>query len=97
MNKKYKNKKLISLRLNEEENEKLERCSTLCGLSQAEFIRQLCRGATPKPQPTTEFWQLLDCIYEIHAAFETCIPYYPEAVAECRKIEQFILELQEAI
>ena len=97
MNKKDEIKKLINIRLNEQENEKLERYSALCGLSQTEFIRQLCREATPKPQPEKKFCQLLDCIYEIHAAFETCIPYCPEADGECRKIEQFILKLQEEI
>ena len=97
MNKKPRDKKIVTVRLSEKENEKLERYSALCGLSQTEFVRQLCKGISPKPQPEKKFWELLDCIYEIHAAFEMCIPYYSEAADECRKIEQFILKLQEAI
>lgn len=46
----------ISVRLSEEEKEKLERSADICGLSQSEFVRQLCKGKTPKPKPTKEFW-----------------------------------------
>ena len=37
----------ISVRLSEEEKEKLERSADICGLSQSEFVRQLCNGKTP--------------------------------------------------
>ena len=39
----------IKVRLSEEENEELKRCAGACGMSQSEFIRQLCKGKTPKP------------------------------------------------
>ena len=38
----------IKVRLTEEEKENLERNSALCGLTQSEYIRQLCRGVHPK-------------------------------------------------
>ena len=34
----------ISVRLSEGEKELLERSAKLCGLSQSEFVRQLCKG-----------------------------------------------------
>ena len=40
MSKKQSDKKVITVRLTEEEKQKLETCSDLCGLSQSEFIRQ---------------------------------------------------------
>lgn len=97
LSKKKDDKKVVSVRFTEEEKAKLERCTELCGLSQTEFIRQLCRGQMPKPQPTKEFWELMNGIYELHSAFEKCIPFYPEVIDECREIERFILELQEAV
>lgn len=84
----------VSFRLTEEENEKLKQCAAACGISVAEFMRQLCRGNAPQPQPTREFWELLNALYEVHAAFQTCIPYYPAAEI-CKEIEDFILELQQ--
>ena len=69
--KKETNKKVrIKVRLTEEENEELKRCAEACGLSQAEFIRQLCKGKTPKPQPSKEFWELLNSFYYIHSQFK---------------------------
>ena len=46
---KKKDKKPITVWLDDEENEMLKRYSKMCGLSQTEFIRQLCKGNTPKP------------------------------------------------
>ena len=46
----------IRVRLTEEENQKLEHDSALCGLSQSEYVRQLCRGVHPKPKPPDVFW-----------------------------------------
>ena len=66
LNKESDKKVRIKVRLSEEENEKLERCSALCGLSQSEFIRQLCKGKAPKPQPQKEFWELLNALYDVH-------------------------------
>ena len=41
----------ITVRLNEEEHEKLKQCAAACGLSAAEFMRQLCKGNAPQPKP----------------------------------------------
>ena len=38
----------ITVRLNEEEHEKLKQCAAACGLSAAEFMRQLCKGNAPQ-------------------------------------------------
>ena len=85
----------VSFRLTEEESEKLKQCAAACGISVAEFMRQLCRGNAPQPQPPRKFWELLNALYEVHAAFQTCIPYYPAAAETCKEIEDFILELQQ--
>lgn len=95
--KKETNKEVrIKVRLTEEENEKLERCAEACGLSQAEFIRQLCKGKPPKPQPSKEFWELLNTLYSVHNGFQKCAKYEPSALEICKKIECLILDLQEA-
>ena len=85
----------ITVRLNEEEHEKLKQCAAACGLSTAEFMRQLCNGNAPQPQPKTEFWELLNKLYEVHDAFKKCVPYYPTAAEICKEIEDVILELQQ--
>ena len=85
----------ISVRLTEEEKEKLERSAEICGLSQSEFVRQLCKGNEPKPKPTKEFWELLEAFYEIHKGFKTCAKYEPSALNVCKEIECLILDLQE--
>ena len=66
----------ITVRLNEEEHEKLKQCAVACGLSAAEFMRQLCKGNAPQPKPEKEFWALLNTLYEVHSAFKKCVPYY---------------------
>lgn len=86
----------ITFYLNEEESKKLKQCATACGLSVSEFMRQLCRGTAPQPQPPKEFWKLLNTLYEVHAAFKKYIPYYSAAAETCRDIESFIVELQQA-
>ncbi|MCI8825551.1 MAG: CopG family transcriptional regulator [Lachnospiraceae bacterium] len=96
MNKENAKKVRIKVRLTEEENEKLKCCAAACGLSQAEFIRQLCKGKTPKPQPTKEFWKLMNTLYYVHNGFKECIKYEPSALNICKEIECLILELQEA-
>ncbi len=85
----------ITVRLNEEEHEKLKRCAAACGLSAAEFMRQLCKGNAPQPQPEKEFWELLGTLYEVHAAFKKCTPYFPDSAETCKEIEDFVLELQQ--
>lgn len=47
MGKKNAEKVNITFRLDEEENEKLKQYATACGLSAAEFMRQLCKGNAP--------------------------------------------------
>ena len=96
MNKENNQKVRIKVRLSEEENEKLKSYSAACGLSQAEFIRQLCQGETPKPQPTKEFWELINTLYSVHNGFKECAKYEPSALEICKEIECLILDLQEA-
>ena len=86
----------IKVRLSEEENEKLKRCAAACGLSQAAFIRQLCKGKAPKPQPQKEFWEVLEALYSVHNSFKSCAKFEPSALEICKEIECLILELQEA-
>ena len=87
----------ISVRLSKEEKEKLEHHAKLCGLSQNEFIRQLCNGKKPKPMPSKEFWEVLNALYEVHSSFAACAKYYPSALEQCKVIERLILDLQEAV
>ena len=44
MSREKSEKVCITFRLSEEEHEKLKQYSSACGLSTAEFMRQLCRG-----------------------------------------------------
>ena len=94
---KTKDKKVITLRLTEEENEKLKNCSALCGLSQTEFIRLLCKDKTPKPQPTKAFWDMMNALYDVHNGFKACAEYEQSALEICKEIECLILDLQEAV
>lgn len=96
MNKESNRKVRIKVRLSEEKNEKLKRCAEACGLSQAAFIRQLCKGKAPKPQPQKEFWELLNALYDVHNSFQKCSKYEPSALEICKEIECLILDLQEA-
>lgn len=95
MSKKESNKKVITVRLTEEEKQKLERCANLCGLSQSKFIRQLCKGRTPKAKPTREFWKLLNTLYSVHNGFKSCAKFESSALTICKEIECLILDLQE--
>lgn len=87
----------IRVRLTEEENQKLEHNSALCGLSQSEYVRQLCRGIHPKPKPPDVFWGLMDELYKAHSDLKECAKYEPSALELCTEIERLVLELQEAI
>lgn len=95
MSKKQSNKKVITLRMTEEEKQKLEACADRCGLSQSEFIRQLCKGRKPKAKPPREFWELLNTLYSVHNGFKECVKYEPFATEICKEIECLILDLQE--
>lgn len=96
MNKENNKTVRIKVRLFEEENEKLKRCSAACGLSQSEFIRQLCKEITPKAKPTREFWKLLETLYSAHSGFQECAKYELSALEICKEIECLVLDLQEA-
>lgn len=96
MNKESDKKVRIKVRLSEEENEKLKRFSAACGLSQSEFIRQLCKEKTPKAKLPREFWELLNALYDVHNGFQKCSKYEPSALEICKEIECLILDLQEA-
>ena len=86
----------IKVRFSEVENEKLKRCAAACGLSQAAFIRQLCKGKAPKPQPQKEFWEVLEALYSVHNSFKSCAKFEPSVLSICKEIECLILDLQEA-
>lgn len=96
LNKESDKKVRIKVRLSEEESEKLKRCASACGLSQAALIRQLCKGKAPKSQPKKEFWKLLEALYAVHSGFKSCAKFEPSALEICKEIECLILELQEA-
>lgn len=95
MNKGNDKKVRIKIRLTEEENEKLKRCAAECGLSQSEFIRQLCKNRKPKAKPPREFWELLNTLYSVHNGFKECAKYEPSALEICKEIECLVLDLQE--
>ena len=87
----------IKVRLTEEENEKLKQNSTLCGLTQSEYVRQLCKDIRPKPKPPEAFWELMNELYRVHSALRLCAKYEPSAREICTEIEQLVLTLQEVI
>ena len=74
----------IKVRLTEEGKEKLERNSVLCGLTQSEYVRQLCRGIHPKPKPPDVFWRLMDELYKAHSGLKECAKYEPSRSEERR-------------
>ena len=87
----------IKVRLTEEEKENLERNSALCGLTQSEYVRQLCRGIYPKPKPPDVFWGLMDELYKAHSNLKECAKYEPSALKLCAEIERLVLDLLEVI
>lgn len=95
MSKKSDEKATITFRLTEQESQKLKQCAVACGLSVAEFMRQLCKGNAPQPIPSANFWEMLNTLYEVHAAFKKCIPIYPSAAEICKEIEQLAVDLQQ--
>ena len=87
----------IKVRLTEEENEKLKQNSALCGLTQSEYVRQLCSGIRPKPNPPDAFWELMNELYKVHSSLAECAKYEPSAGEICTEIEQLVLDLQEVV
>jgi len=85
----------VTVRLTQEESQKLKQCAAACGLSAAEFMRQLCKGNAPQPIPSADFWEMLDTLYDVHAAFKKCIPIFPAAAEICKEIEQLTVDLQQ--
>ena len=92
-----KEKVRIKVRLTEEENEKLKQNSALCGLTQSEYVRQLCRDICPKPKPPEAFWELMNEMYKVHSALRLCAKYVPSTGEICTEIEQLVLDLQEVV
>ena len=84
----------LKIRLTVEEKAKLEHDAALCGLTQSEYLRQICLGKRPQPKQPPEFWELLDALYEIHDKLERLTVYYPEAAGECSRLENLVLFLQ---
>ena len=90
------NKKVrVKIKLTDEEKAKLEHDAALCGLTQAEYLRQICLGKRPRPKQPPEFWELLNAIYELHDKLERLTVYCPEAAGECSRLESLVLFLQE--
>ena len=85
----------VRIRLTDEEKAKLEHDAALCGLTQAEYLRQICLGKQPRPKQPPEFWELLNAIYELHDKLEQLTVYCPEAAEECSRLESLVLFLQE--
>lgn len=64
-------------------------------LSQAEYIRQICKGDQPRLLPDPMFWDLLEALYHVHDSLQKCVRFLPEAAEECRRIEALTLTLME--
>ena len=45
----------VKIRLTDEEKAKLKHDAALCGLTQAEYLRQICLGKQPRPKQPPEF------------------------------------------
>ena len=85
----------VKIRLTDEEKAKLKHDATLCGLTQAEYLRQICLGKRPRPKQPPEFWELLEILYALYDAWERLAAYCPEAAEECSRLESLVLFLQE--
>lgn len=86
----------MKIRLTEEEKSKLEHDAARCGLSQDEYVRQVCLGRQPRPKPPVDFWTLMDAIYAWHDTLERLTVYYPEVAQESQELERLVLLLQES-
>ena len=85
----------VKIRLTDEEKARLEHNTALCGLTQSEYLRQICLGRQPWPKQPPEFWELLDALYALHGTLEQLTAYCPEAAEECSRLENLVLFLQE--
>jgi len=93
---KKQEKVCVKLWLTQREKEMVKQSAKLCGLTQTEYLRQSCLGRHPRPQPASEFWELLDEIYSIHGTLERLAVSSPELAEHSRNIEALVLRLQEA-
>lgn len=84
----------LKIRLTEEEKAKLEHNAALCGLTQTEYVRQVCLGRWPQPKPSAEFWELMDALYALHDTLERLADYSSEVEPACREVERVVLLLQ---
>lgn len=78
----------LSLRLSPEESQKVKQSAAACGLSQSEYLRQLCNGNVPKAQPKKAFWHLLNELYLLHAALKKSMNSTQEVAESCKIIER---------
>lgn len=85
----------MKIRLAEEEKAKLKHNSARCGLSQTEYVRQVCLGRQPQPKPPAEFWELMNALYTLHDTLERLAIRCPECEPDCREVERIVLLLQE--
>lgn len=87
----------VKVSLSDEEKMKLEHDAARCGLSQSEYLRQICLGKTPHAKPPAEFWELMEAIYDLQKLWKELVIYYPEAADECRRLENLVLFLQKEV
>lgn len=87
----------VKVSLNKAEKAKLEHDADLCGLSQSEFLRQVCFGKVPHAKPSVEFWELMDALYDLHSQWERLTVFCPEAGEECRRLENLVLFLPKEV
>ena len=75
-----------TLRMSEQESQKLDRLAERAGISKAEYVRQKVFGKEPQPMPTPAFWNHMDTLYTLHDRLKD---------AESRKLlQQLILTIQ---
>ena len=55
-----------TLRMSEQESQKLDRLAERAGSSKAEYGRQKVFGKEPQPMPTPAFWKHMDTLYALH-------------------------------
>ncbi len=72
----------LKVRLTEGEKAKMEHDAALCGLTQAEYVRQISLGQPPRRKQPPEFWELLDALYEVHDKLERLADYCNEWYAK---------------
>lgn len=83
-----------SIRMNEQESEKLSKYAKQCGLSESQLIGMLIMGKYPKPLPDKSFWLMLEELYCIHDSLKQLARFDNSLLKTCAEIEQLILDLQ---